>query len=566
MLLRPFVLAVVTLILTVPLAARHQVVEERDIVFFNHAVGVPSPGFDGVPEEALNKAKAALNLSEVQVTAVQALFKMRMEANQRIFQEVEAAQMTLHDLADRKRSATEIGAAFLAVQTAHARVKDAADKFRSDFQALLSTDQRAALSRLNAASEQIEALRGIGVLDEAGLKMAMPFAGMRRSGPPAQASTSNVSRLGRRQQIMSNMTLRKPPLILVMAGILLVLLPLLACLQYQWLGKVSEREREQMQAGLRRNLSQLRQDFDREIARIYLQFQLGPNPGDRSGEEYAKLYAHWNTTAPNPKLIQDIFFGRRAANDAHHLERLNLSSGSWEAADWTTEFGPRRFLEPGPLVDGSAPAVLIPMIGFGQMHFAEPVFRTSDPSRVIVSLNLQYIRNEFIPALVRSHFGDSASEYRIHITDREDSSRVIYTTEPNPLSVGDGDATDSLLALALANFAILCRPRFPSIPSSLEAGFHRSRHSTVQVLARHCDRWHRRLNPASSLIEASGNRRHPSRRLAGCGRRAGPTTQSGSELQHSDAACRQCCDRSDFRRTGSTTGQTADGVCVHCLP
>ena len=90
---------------------------------------------------------------------------------------------------------------------------------------------------------------------------------------------------------------RKPPVLLVVVAVLIVLLPLLAYLQYDWLGKVSEREREQMQSTLRRNLGQFRDDFDREIARIFLQFDQ-PEHTDQLAEEYAKVYAHWNTSSP----------------------------------------------------------------------------------------------------------------------------------------------------------------------------------------------------------------------------------------------------------------------------
>ena len=108
--------------------------------------------------------------------------------------------------------------------------------------------------------------------------------------------------------MMSSKMRRKPSLLLFVVGILTVLLPLLAYLQFQWLGKVSEREREQMQTSLRRTLDQFRQDFDREIARIYFQFQAEPFASSRSADEYAKLYAHWSSTAPYPKLIKDILF------------------------------------------------------------------------------------------------------------------------------------------------------------------------------------------------------------------------------------------------------------------
>jgi hypothetical protein len=51
-------------------------------VFFNHALPMP-PGLSGVPENALQKVKEALGLSDVQVTAVQTLLNMRNESKSR---------------------------------------------------------------------------------------------------------------------------------------------------------------------------------------------------------------------------------------------------------------------------------------------------------------------------------------------------------------------------------------------------------------------------------------------------------------------------------------------------
>jgi signal transduction histidine kinase len=254
---------------------------------------------------------------------------------------------------------------------------------------------------------------------------------------------------------------RNPPLVLVVVAILMVLLPLLAYLQYQWLGKVSEREREQMQSSLRRSLSQLRQDFNREIARIFLQFQLQVEPDNRSGEEYLKLYTHWNSTAPYPKLIQDIFLHQPSLADGTELQRLNLSAGVWETADWTSEFGPRRFLDPGAPVDGSAPAIVIPIPTLIKLSEEVPKFVSqADLGSVIVRLNLQYVREEFIPALIRSHFGDTASEYRIQVTDRNDNSRVIYSDEAATATADNGDAAEDLFALELHTYRNLMPATF----------------------------------------------------------------------------------------------------------
>src|SRR4030095_7784640 len=133
---------------------------------------------------------------------------------------------------------------------------------------------------------------------------------------------------------------QKPPLLLLVVVVLLLLLPLLAYLQYDWLRKVSEREREQMQTALRRMLGQFSMDFDREIARIFIQFQNRPDHVEQIADNYAKAYKHWSSTAPYQRLIRDIFLEQPEAVGDRSLQRLNVASQTWEPADWITEFGP----------------------------------------------------------------------------------------------------------------------------------------------------------------------------------------------------------------------------------
>lgn len=66
---------------------------------------------------------------------------------------------------------------------------------------------------------------------------------------------------------------RKPSLMLLLVVALLALAPLLAALQYRWLGQVSEGERERMKNNLNATAKQFCQDFDGELTAIYMLFQ-----------------------------------------------------------------------------------------------------------------------------------------------------------------------------------------------------------------------------------------------------------------------------------------------------
>jgi signal transduction histidine kinase/type II secretory pathway pseudopilin PulG len=247
---------------------------------------------------------------------------------------------------------------------------------------------------------------------------------------------------------------RKRVLDLVVVAILALLLPLLAYLQYDWLGKVSEREGEQMRSTLRRTLSQFRQQFDHEITRIFVQFAPQPDLIGQSAAEYAKMYGHWNATASHPRLIRDIFWeDDMAPNGSERLRKLNVSSAAWEPADWITEFGPQRAIDEP--VDGTIPAIVIPMLKRGSAEAFLPMPMGERVGRLIVHLDLEYIKNEFVPALVRSNFADLIAEYKVQISVDDDDSRIIYSSAPAVTTNNDADAQESLLEVRLDEYKSL---------------------------------------------------------------------------------------------------------------
>src|SRR6185295_8143890 len=119
----------------------------------------------------------------------------------------------------------------------------------------------------------------------------------------------------------------RPPLLLAVVAILILLLPVLAYLQYTWLGKVSEREREQMQSSLQSALGRFREDFDQEISRIFREFEtrFDLEPAGGLAEEYAKLFAHWRSSAPYPRLIQTMFLEEPAPSERFPFRRFNAT-------------------------------------------------------------------------------------------------------------------------------------------------------------------------------------------------------------------------------------------------
>src|ERR1044071_9113675 len=100
----------------------------------------------------------------------------------------------------------------------------------------------------------------------------------------------------------------KQPRMMLLLAAMGVLLPLLAALQYYWLGQVSEAATERLQTSLRASATRFRQDFNREFIRAYLNFQLDSGALPHDIEQYhLERFEHWNRTAPYARLISDVY-------------------------------------------------------------------------------------------------------------------------------------------------------------------------------------------------------------------------------------------------------------------
>src|SRR3954470_24534173 len=100
----------------------------------------------------------------------------------------------------------------------------------------------------------------------------------------------------------------KSALSLGLMGVVLVLLPVLAVLQYRWVGQVSQAERERMQANLLKMTTRFAEDFDHELAREFmnatLPFQRGlETDADHLDQEYIRQFKKWKGSTQYPKLF-----------------------------------------------------------------------------------------------------------------------------------------------------------------------------------------------------------------------------------------------------------------------
>jgi hypothetical protein len=75
----------------------------------------------------------------------------------------------------------------------------------------------------------------------------------------------------------------------VLVGLVMLLVPALAYMQYQWLGQLSTAERERMQRTLRTAAAQFATEFDTELSRALVGLQVdGATIRDENWTSYAQ--------------------------------------------------------------------------------------------------------------------------------------------------------------------------------------------------------------------------------------------------------------------------------------
>jgi signal transduction histidine kinase len=279
-------------------------------------------------------------------------------------------------------------------------------------------------------------------------------------------------------------------------GALLVLLVLLATLQYYWLGEVSVGDRDRMQSLVDVGAVRFGEDFDLEVARIYMTFQIDAQAVlARQWDRYAQRYDHWMQHAPYRKLVGGVYLVELYQNGRVNLSLFNASSRRFTPAKWPAVMTDlhTRFeqsvkttrVENGALVgntivpvDDKIPAVVIPVSHMDllsdpqnaqadvDLDFGESVFRRKNCPRcnpnssplvayTVVTFDLSYLRQEFIPALAAKYFASNGRlDYNVAIVSRKDPDWLFYHSDTGAYEQAPtgGDATVNLFSVRLDEF------------------------------------------------------------------------------------------------------------------
>ncbi|MGA8806293.1 MAG: HAMP domain-containing sensor histidine kinase, partial [Thermoanaerobaculia bacterium] len=273
---------------------------------------------------------------------------------------------------------------------------------------------------------------------------------------------------------------------LMSLAVLTAALIILGTLQYRWIGDLANAERERMRTGLEFAAHHFSDDFDHELTRMFLAFQL-PMP-DATADHLLHRYDEWSAAARDPKIVRAVYFV--PPFDPDHLQLIDPATRSVRPAAWPVSLAALRPMiaeeaaggrpMPGPIVPGVM-ALIIPCGGMRRamiehhvavmgmqppmpMHMKMP--EGGCPGYTIVEIDDRYLARVFLPEMARRYFDTpSGREYDVAIVSPESGATLFRS---------DADTAPFRADIVLPIFSVRAMRRMPmEVPILTEPPPHR---------------------------------------------------------------------------------------------
>jgi signal transduction histidine kinase len=263
---------------------------------------------------------------------------------------------------------------------------------------------------------------------------------------------------------------RRAPALWLFMALLVVLVCVLAVLQYKWIGELSVNEQKQREYDLQTSANKLSSDFNAELRTAAGALQ----PDDQQVQElgrqkaYENRYTAWRAAAAHPRLFRGIAVADEE-NGRLALRLFNAQTGALEPAGWPGEWtSTREFIASriaGTSVgrnNGPVGAEMSTLIDYPRFRASESgQGRAEELDWLLLDVDSNYASEAILPELLTQHLmEDFRSQYRVDVVMSADPSKVIFGTDSRPVP-GSGRPAETTLTGAQAKVTLFDPPRPP---------------------------------------------------------------------------------------------------------
>jgi len=273
----------------------------------------------------------------------------------------------------------------------------------------------------------------------------------------------------------------------VILGVIVV--TILAVLQYRWSNQVSEATSVRLADSLQMSLINWHLDFFRDFSEIGLALGGGSEEnGSEEPDQYARRLGQWKSQAKYPDLVSNLYILKLVESKEGAALRLNPASRTFESGPWPPAFRELRGHLQHAAAEGSGvkaedlPAGPLPaLVSAMPQSFAEGLFSLGNPLAgwrfepsipalfhaitapsvrssaqgsgglqagdqagdwIAIELNRTVIETQILPELAQAYFrGTDGLDFEVAVVSGDPPADVIYSSDPGfgEVEIGDAD-------------------------------------------------------------------------------------------------------------------------------
>ena len=255
-------------------------------------------------------------------------------------------------------------------------------------------------------------------------------------------------------------------LFLVITG-LVVLLPVLAGLQFFWLGQLSSSEVDLKRSSLQTSALQFGHALNNEIYPAQWAFRVSfTHSLDEIARQLRSGYRNWNNRTAHPDIIESIYWVDYDINRELHLYEFNSDDGTLSQIPWpdhlsgwhtyfiertrrqleyyqplysksiSREEKERSFLDLSAQLMVERPAIIIPVSIDSDIQSANLLANLNATSsgragHTLITLNKSHLNDTLFPALADTLIYSIEEDVDVLIVSNTDSTKAIYKSHPD---------------------------------------------------------------------------------------------------------------------------------------